>query len=422
MRTRALRIYGKNDLRLEMFELPEPTDDEILAEIVTDSVCMSSHKAAILGAEHKRVPKDVARNPTIIGHEFAGTIRWVGKRWEGKFKPGQKFSIQPALGYQGSLDAPGYSFRYIGGMASFVVVPSAVMESDCLLHYEGDAFFKASLSEPMSCIVGAAHAQYHMKYGSYVHEMGIVEGGTTAMLAAAGPMGLGFIDYFLHGPRHPRLLVVTDIDHPRLDRAAELYTPEQAKACGVELVYVNTRNLPDPVAHLKRMAGGDGFNDAFVLAPVSPVIEQGDAIVGRNGCLNFFAGPTKTDFSARLNFYNVHYGETHIVGTSGGNTDDMRESLDLMSRDVINPAVMVTHVGGITAGRDTIMNLPDIPGGKKLLYTQYDLPLVAIADFREKGKVEPFYAALADLCDRHEGLWSVEAENYLLQHAPKLPA
>ena len=32
MKTKALRLYGANDLRLEEFELPEIKDDEILAE------------------------------------------------------------------------------------------------------------------------------------------------------------------------------------------------------------------------------------------------------------------------------------------------------------------------------------------------------------------------------------------------------
>ena len=48
-------------------------EDEILARVVSDSICMSSHKAAKQGADHERVPKDIARNPTIIGHEFCGT-------------------------------------------------------------------------------------------------------------------------------------------------------------------------------------------------------------------------------------------------------------------------------------------------------------------------------------------------------------
>ena len=420
MRTTALRIYGKCDLRLETFDLPPMGEGEILAEVVTNSICMSDHKAALQGPDHKRVPKDVDRNPTIIGHEFAGRILKVGRRWADQFKPGDRFSIQPALGYKGSLDAPGYSFRWIGGNATHVLIPSCVMEMNCLLPYSGEGYFKASLSEPMSCIVGACHAQYHTVYGRYEHQMGIMEGGRCAILAGAGPMGMGCADYLIHGPRKPRFLAVTDIDETRLRRAATLISPERAAREGVTLRFFNTRQEADPVALLKNAAGG-AFDDVFVFAPVASVVEQADALLGRNGCLNFFAGPTDPAFSARINFYNVHYAETHLVGTSGGNTDDMRESLALMSEGRINPAAMITHVGGLTAAAETTLRLPEIPGGKKLIYTHYDLPLTAIEDFAEKGRSgDPFYAALAEICGRHDGLWNVEAEQYLLAHAPRL--
>ncbi len=420
MQTTALRLYGRNDLRLESFELPDIGEDEILAEVFTDSVCMSSHKAALLGADHKRVPDDVAENPVIIGHEFAGVLRKVGRRWADQFESGRKFSIQPALGYKGTLDAPGYSFATVGGMATYVVIPSCVMESGCLLPFDGDGFFKASLSEPMSCIIGAAHAQYHTQYGSYQHHMGIIEGGRCAMLAGAGPMGLGFVDYLVNGPRRPGLLVVTDIDGDRLNRAAQLFPPEKAAKRGVKLVYRNTLETADAVAALQQLTDGQGYDDVFVLAPVAPVVEQGDAILGRNGCLNFFAGPTDPSFSAKFNFYNVHYAETHIVGTSGGNTDDMKEALQLMGENRINPAAMISHIGGMTCGAKTIENLPDIPGAKKLLYTHIDLPLVAITDFAERGKQDPMFAELARLCDQYDGLWNSDAERYLMENGPPI--
>ncbi|MCK5198404.1 MAG: alcohol dehydrogenase catalytic domain-containing protein, partial [Spirochaetales bacterium] len=99
MKTKAVRLYGKEDLRLEEFELPEIKDDEILAKIVSDSICMSSYKAQKQGADHKRVPADIAVNPVMIGHEFCGEIIQVGSRWKDQFKAGQQYSIQPALNY-----------------------------------------------------------------------------------------------------------------------------------------------------------------------------------------------------------------------------------------------------------------------------------------------------------------------------------
>jgi threonine dehydrogenase-like Zn-dependent dehydrogenase len=420
MRTKAVRIYGKRDLRLEEFELPPMQDNEILAQVISDSLCMSSYKAAQQGSDHKRVPDDIDIHPTIIGHEFSGIILDVGKKWQHKFSRGQKFSIQPAMAQTGSLDAPGYSFRYIGGDATHIIIPDIVMESDCLLSYEGEAFFPASLSEPMSCIIGAFHATYHTAPASYVHRMGIKKGGKMALLAGVGPMGLGAIDYALHQELKPELLVVTDIDESRLSRAEQLFSVQHALSQGVKLIYVNTGRITDPVKHLREISGNEGYDDVFVFTPVRSVIEQGDSILGFDGCLNFFAGPTDPDFRAEFNFYNVHYAFTHIVGTSGGNTDDMRESLDLMSKAKINPAVMITHIGGLDSVVDTTLNLPKIPGGKKLIYTNISMPLVALAELETYKPNDPFYGRLYEIVSENNFIWSEKAEKYLLANARQI--
>ncbi len=420
MKTKAIRLYGENDLRLEEFPLPNITDDEILAQVISDSICMSSYKAAIQGTKHKRVPKNIATHPVIIGHEFCGNIIEVGNNWQNKFKAGQKFSIQPALKYKGSLSAPGYSYEYIGGSATYIVIPKEVMEMNCLLNYEGDAYFYGSLAEPVSCIVGAYHSNYHQINGKYLHNMGIVEGGNCAILAGAGPMGMGAIDYAIHCERKPSLLVVTDIDDARLARAAEILTTGEAAKNGVKLVYVNTAKVENPIEHLKLLTNGQNFNDVFVYAPVKPVVEMGDAILAYDGCLNFFAGPSNSNFVANINFYNVHYTSTHIVGTSGGNTDDMIESLQMMEKGLIDPASMITHIGGLDSAVETTLNLPKIQGGKKLIYTNISLPLTAIEDFEQLGKTDKLFAQLALLIKINKGLWSLAAEKYLLENAKPL--
>ena len=419
MKTRAVRLYGKKDLRVEEFDLPPIKEDEILARVVSDSLCMSSYKAAIQGSDHKRIPNDVAENPVIIGHEFAGEILEVGSRWSGQFSAGDKFAIQPAINYPdgpvGILGAPGYSYQYLGGNATYVIIPKEVMEMDCLLVYKGPGYYPASMAEPYSCVIGAMHANYHIKPGTYVHDMEIVDGGKMALLAGVGPMGLAAISYALNREGHkPSLLVVTDIDQERLDRAAHLYPPEYASERGVELHYVNTASVEDPALHVKGINGGEGYNDVFVFAPVSQVIEQADQLLAFDGCLNFFAGPADIAFSAKLNFYNVHYAFTHIVGTSGGNTDDIKESLDLMEKG-LDPSGLITHIGGLDAVTEATLNLPGIPGGKKLIYNHLNMPLTAISDFRKLGGNNPLYSELADICDRHGGLWSVEAEELLLK-------
>ena len=424
MKTKAVRLYGKEDLRLEEFELPAIKDDEILAKVICDSICMSSHKAAKQGTDHKRIPDDAAENPVMIGHEFAGELIEVGAKWAGKFKAGDKFSIQPAINYNegpvGVLSAPGYSYQYIGGDATYVIIPNEVMEQDCLLQYNGKGFYPASLSEPLSCVIGAMHANYHTTPGSYIHKMEIVQGGNMALLAGVGPMGLAAINYAINREdRQPALLVVTDIDQTRLDRAAELYTIEEAAKNNIRLIYLNTKDFKNPEEELMKYTNNKGYDDVFVFAPVPMLIEQGDNILAEDGCLNFFAGPSDPDFSAKFNFYKVHYQFTHIVGTSGGNNNDMIEALDYFNKG-LDPAGLVTHIGGLNAVIDTTLNLPKIPGGKKLIYTHLEMPLTAISEFGELGKTKPVFAELDKICKEHKGLWSIEAEKYLLDHAEDL--
>lgn len=417
MKTKAVRLYDKNDLRLDEFELRNIREDEILAQVITDSVCMSTYKAAIQGNGHKRVPDDIAKNPIIVGHEFAGVIVEVGEKWRSSFSPGQKFSIQPNINYLGKGYAPGYSFTDFGGDAIHIIIPNDVMEKECLLAYEGDAFYKASLAEPMSCIVAGYKAFYHINQSTYEHKMGIVEGGAMAILAGVGPMGMGAIDYALHSDRRPKRLVVTDIDEARLNGAEKIFTVEHAAELGIDLNYVNTKDIADPVAHLKELNDGQGYDDVFAFAPVRQVVELADNILGFDGCLNFFAGPTDKEFTSGINFYNVHYASTHIAGTSGGNTAHMVESLELMGKGAINPSVMVTHIGGLNCVADTTLNLPNIKGGKKLIYTNIDMNLTAISDFEKLGETDVMFKELARIVSQSNGLWSAEAEAFLLQNA-----
>ena len=416
MKTKAVRLYGMNDLRLEEFELPAINADELLVKIVSDSACMSSYKAATQGSAHKRVPDDVAQNPIIIGHELCGEIIETGANVDAKYRKGQKFTLQPAM--RGTYDAAGYSFQYLGGNATYGIIPKCYLEQGCVLLYDGEGYFAGSLAEPLSCVIGAVHANYHTRQGEYTHDMGIVQGGKMAVLAGCGPMGLALIDYIINCDRKPALLVITDIDQAKLEFAAKALPVAKAKENGIELIYLNTA-LPDATAKMMEISGGAGYNDIFVFAPVALLIEQADAMLAYDGCLNFFAGPSDTAFAANLNFYNVHYNATHLVGTSGGNTDDMKEALEMSAAGKLNPALLLTHIGGMDAAINTVMQLPKLPGAKKMIYNDISMPLTAIADFSEIGKKDPLFAMLAEICAKHGGFWSVEAEKYLLENAPR---
>ena len=409
MKTRAVRLYGENDLRLEEFELRPITDGELLIKVISDSVCMSTYKTAKQGAAHLRVPNDVAEHPIIIGHEFCAEVVEVGEKWKNDFQVGDKVVMPPVLSYIG-VETVGYSFEHIGGVSTYSIVYEHILDHGFLMKLNSDSYFNGSLIEPASCVLRGFKATYHEDGDNHI--TGLKEGGKTIILAGCGPMGLEAIDIALHGTKRPSLLVVTDLDQERLDRAEKLFSPAEAAKDGIKLVFMNSSDKDELLA----VTDGTGYDDVFVYAPVPAVVELGDAILGFDGCLNFFAGPLDKNFSANFNFYNVHYAQHHVAGTSGSTPADMKDIVDLLGKKRLDPSVMITHIGGIDAATNTTLNLPKIPGGKKLIYTHIELPLTAIADFSELGKTDNRFRIMDEMVKANNGLWSAEAEEYLLEN------
>lgn len=414
MKTKAVRLYGVDDIRLEEFELPEIKDDEILVKVVSDSICMSTYKTVKQGAKHKRVPNDVYDHPIIIGHEFAGDIVKVGKKWQDQFKPGQKFAQQPAI--PGQMESPGYSYEWCGGDTQYCIFPNDIIEAGCLWTFDGDAYFASSVAEPVSCCIGGYHTNYHTVPGEYTHVMGTKEGGDIIILGGCGPMGLGAISYGLTFENKPKRIVVTEVNDDRIARAREVISEEEAAQHGVELIYVNTAKMEDQVKELMDITEGKGYDDVFVYIPNQAVCEIGNQIMAYDGCMNLFAGPTDPKFSANMNLYDCHYSRSKIIGSTGGTIDDMKEAINKNNAGLINSAVMITHVGGLDSVVETTKDLPNVPGGKKLVYTHINMPMTAIEDFGKLGETDPFFKELDEVCKANKGLWSAQAEKMLLEH------
>ena len=229
-------------------------------------------------------------------------------------------------------------------------------------------------------------------------------------------MGLGAVSYGLCFENKPKRIVVTDTSEANINRAKLAISEESAREKGVELLYINSSGMENPVDYLMEITEGHGYDDVFVYVPIKEVVELGDKLLAFDGCMNFFAGPSNPDFKAEINMYNVHYTSSHIIGTTGGNTDDLIEAIDLASKELISPAVMVTHIGGIDSIAEATLHLPAIPGGKKLTYTQFDMPLTSLTDFEELGKSQELFAKLDQSVKSHKGLWNAEAEKILFEH------
>ena len=417
MKTKAVRLYGANDIRLEQFELPAITDEEVLIRVVSDSVCASTYKAIKQGTAHKRVPEDIAEKPVIIGHEMCGEILEVGESLKDKWKVGQKIVVQPALKLDSGYD-PGYSYQYIGGNSQYAIVPKIVLERGCLLSFDGEGFFKGSLVESLGCIIRGFKGFYHTDYTNYVRTDGAKVGGKLAILGGAGPMGIGAVELAC-GYAGVSEVVVTDLSEERLAFAARNCSPEKAAERGVSLRYINTSGMSDPAEALLELSNG-GFDDVFVMVPVPSLFNLAERICREDGCVNFFAGPAIHDIQGSLNLYRVHYDGIHVVGTAGSIPKDMTDIIGLIEENKITAGALVSHILGLGAVSDTLFAMEKPNGAKKVCYNELDIPLVAISDLEELGKTDPLWAELDKIVKRNGGIWCVEAEDYLLANAPKI--
>lgn len=417
MQTKAVRLYHADDIRVENFELPNISKDEVLIRVVTDTICNSTYKAVKQGSAHKRVPPDIAENPVIIGHEMCGEILAVGEALRDRWKNGDRIVIQPALKLESGYD-PGYSYPYIGGNSVYAIVPKIVLERNCMVPYGGEGYFQGSLVESLGCLLRGFKGFYHTDYTNYERTDGAKRGGKLAILGGAGPMGLGAIELAI-GYAGVSEIIVTDISEERLLYAASKCTVERAANRGVKLSYINTSNMERVADTLRELSDG-GFDDVFVMAPVAALFSLAEEICREDGCVNFFAGPPVKTLSGSLNLYRVHYDGIHVVGTAGSIPADTEETIRLIEQNAINPGVLVSHILGLAAVPEALFAMETPNGAKKVCYNELDIPLVALSDFAELGKNDPLYAALDEIIGRNGGIWCTEAEQYLLKHAPKI--
>ena len=56
----------------------------------------------------------------------------------------------------------------------------------------------------------------------------------------------------------------------------------------------------------------------------------------------------------------------------------------MMGAGKLNLAALVTHIRDLNALMDTVLNLPSIPGGKKLIYSHIDMPVTPLRIMKKR--------------------------------------
>lgn len=239
---KALVYHGKEDIRYEDVETPQPKKGEVLIKVKAVSIC-GSDLAGFRGINPMRVP------PLIMGHEFAGEVAQLGEGVTNA-RVGDKVGVITNL-FCGTCAACkagltnicdnrliiGTTMKagsYNGAMADFVVAPAAK-----LFQLSGKkSYSEYALLEPLSTSLRAT------KLAGDLH-------GKTVTVIGCGPIGLlAIMCIKLFGARS---IVAVDVLDARL---------EMAKNCGATHTLNSKEDLNAYTRKLTDEAGVDVVFDA----------------------------------------------------------------------------------------------------------------------------------------------------------------
>lgn len=193
---KAIRFYGKHDVRLDDIEVPpEPGYGEVLIAPIVVGICGTDvheyQSGPIIIGVHPH-PYGGGQIPQIIGHEFSARVVRLGPGVDA-LAIGQRVSIQPQLGsrtdFYGSRGVPflgknsaiaGLTWRW-GGMAERGIVP----DTCCIPMPDDVSDIQGAMVEPTACAVHAVD-RAGIAPGSSVLVTGAgAIGGLTALAAKA---------------------------------------------------------------------------------------------------------------------------------------------------------------------------------------------------------------------------------------------
>ena len=332
----------------EPFSIPEPNDDQLLVRIDTVSVCFSDVKILKQGGSHPKLyNRNLAVDPTRLGHEVSLTIVKVGKNLQNKYKPGQRLAVQPDIYQQGKSTAYGYTVP--GGMVQFHLIGDEVLKTDtgaCLLPLEdGMGYAESSLLEPWGCVM-AAYTQRR--------RLNPKKDGTMWMI---GQPDDSTSYTFSSGSNAPASFILTDVP----DSVKELVSSTGAK--------VIERNGLTPANYeslSQELTNCIGFDDIVILNPSSASdVSQIARFIARRGTCNL-VGTKPLDGLVQVDLGRLHYDYIAFIGING--TDIAASYGEARNRCELRPGGSTVFIGaGGPMGQMHVQRALELTNGPKLV-------------------------------------------------------
>jgi len=332
----------------EPFAIPEPTDDQLLVRIDSVGVCFSDVKILKQGSSHPKLyNRNLAVDPTRLGHEVSLTVIKAGKNLTKDYQPGERLAVQPDI-YQNGLSTA-YGYTVPGGLVQYHLIGKEVLETDagaCLLPVDdGMGYAEAALLEPWGC-VAAAYTQRRRLDPKPSGTMWII-----------GQPDDSTEFTFSKGLDTPATIVLTDI--PRSIK--KLVSATQAK-----VIEKNNHVSEDYESIKGELTEGKGFDDIVLLNPTSAeVVAKVARFITRRGTLNL-VGTKPLDDLVQVDFGRLHYDYIAFVGNNG--TDIAASYGEARNRCELRAGGVAVFIGaGGPMGQMHVQRALELPAGPKLI-------------------------------------------------------
>ncbi len=308
---------GQDD-RPELVPVPRPDADHMLVRIDSVGLCFSDVKIMRQGGSHPKLyNRDLAKEPTRLGHEVSLTVMEVGDNLKDRYHPGQRLAVQPDIYQDGKSTAYGYTIP--GGLIQYHLMGSEMLDTDdgaCLLPLPDTmGYAEASTLEPWGCVM-AAYTQRRRLHPR--------TGGTMWIVGRPGDER----EYlFSAGLDAPATIVMTDVP------ASVEKLVEQSSATKIVRNGVGADGFQ---ALVEELTDGGGFDDIVMLDPRSAATVGAVARhIARRGTLNL-VGETALDGLVDTDVGRLHYDYTAYLGGRGpdiaASYGEARNRCDLRSR------------------------------------------------------------------------------------------
>ena len=304
--TWAWNMYGAGVENIGRNGLPErvavldPAPDQILVRVDAVGMCFSDVKLIQQGSKHPKLyNRDLAVEPTRLGHETSLTVLKVGSNLRGQYQPGQRLAMQPDIYQNGKSTAYGYTIP--GGLIQFHLIGPEVLRADdgayVLPVSDELGYAETALTEPWACVEGAYTQRRRLMPKT---------GGSMWIVGRPGDTTEYTFSRWLDAPI---TIVLTDVP-------ATLQTLIEQNT-SAKIVQRDGLSTDDYALLKDELTSGQGFDDIVVLDPRSAeMVSAAARLIARRGTFNMI-GQTPLNGLPQTDVGRLHYDYTAYIGSTG---------------------------------------------------------------------------------------------------------